>query len=553
MNSRGCHSPAGGRARAVLAGASILGAWTAPALADPPDAGTVTYGTTIVPHLGAAASWTDNILLAPPGDTADAEIWQLLPGIYLKHDSQNFHITLDYEVQGYFYDGGEHGHQIFQNGNLFADTQLLPDWFFVDLGGNKAQGTVDPNVSPAVSALFPTGNLANETSASATPIIRHKFEYVQLDARYGWGFTRYQNIGAVPYELPNTDNQDGSFRLSSIDQNARVTWDASYLRQTTTYTDVVEPRWLDEDANADLGVLVAPGLRLLGQYGRESDLLTSVSAGGFGATSWSGGFDWTPDLLNEVKLMAGRRFFGNTYEALVKHQSRLLTLQVSYSEEPETFSNRFLPQGPSNDLVVIPGVPQFQRLTSDAYLMKLLDARLALTGRLTEIGLDVFSSEQNYFTVNGIQSLLPVADQYRGASLYMTRHMGAQLQGMLSATFDHTDLREGAASAYNDQHYTARLTDQVGLRTTVTLSLDHWVRTGSQLFTVNMVTLSANMYFGNGPTGLPGNSIVPNPVTPGTTLPVAVAPPFLMHGPLSPAAIAMATSVPATAAVPVAP
>ncbi len=553
MTSRGFHSPAGGRARAVLAGASLLGAWAGPALADPPDAGTVTYGTTFVPHLGAGASWTDNILLAPPGNTADAEIWQLLPGIYLKHDSQNLHVTLDYEAQGYFYDGGEHGHQIFQNGNLFADAQLLPDWFYVDVGGNKAQGTVDPNVSPAVSALFPTGNLANETSASGTPIIRHKFQYLQVDARYSWGFTRYQNIGAVPYSLPDTDNQDGSFTLSSVDKNARVTWDASYLRQESTYTNVVEPRWLYEDANADLGVLVASSLRLLGQYGRESDLITSVSAGGFGSTSWSGGFDWSPDELNEVKAMAGRRFFGNTYTALVRHQSRLLTLQVNYTEAPQTFSNRFLPQGPGNDLVVIPGVPQFQRLTSDAYLLKALDARAALTGRLTELGLDAFSTEQNYFTVNGIQAAAPVSDQTRGATLYMTRRMGAQLQAMLSATYDHTDLREGGASTYNDQHYTAHLTDQVGLRTTVTLAVDHWERTGGQVFTVNMVSLTGNMYFGNGPTGLPGNSIVPNPVTPGTTLPVAVAPPFLMHGPLSPAAIAMATSASATAAVPAAP
>lgn len=551
MNSRACHSPAGGRARVLLASASILGAWSAPALADPPDAGTVTYGTTIVPHLGAGAAWTDNILLAPPGDTADAEIWQLMPGIYLKHDSQNFHITLDYEVQGYFYDGGQHGHQIFQNGSLFADTQVLPDWVFVDLGGDKAQGTVDPNVSPAVSSLFPTGNLANETGASVTPIIRHRFEYVQVDARYSWGFTHYQDIGAVAYELPNTDNQDGSFRLSSIDQNARLTWDASYLRQETTYTDVVAPRWLYEDANADLGLLVAPGLRLLGQYGRESDLLTSVSAGGFGATSWAGGFDWTPDLLNEVKLMAGRRFFGNTYAALVKHQSRLVTLQVSYSEEPQTFSNRFLPQGPTSDLVVIPGVTQFQRLTSDAFLMKLLDARAALTGRLTELGLEVTSTEQNYFTVNGLEASAPVSDQSRGATLYMTRRVGMQLQGMLSASYVHTDLREGGPATYNDQHYTARLTDQVGLRTTVTLAVDHWERTGEQVFKVNMVTLNANMTFGNGSTGFP--TIVPNPVTPGTTLPVAAAPPFLMHGPLSPAAIAMATSIPATAAVPAAP
>jgi hypothetical protein len=528
MNSRASHSSGGGRARAVLAGASLLA--VVPALAD----------TTFVPHLGAAAAWTDNIALAPPGQTHDGEIWQLLPGIFLKHDSQNLHVTLDYEVRAYFYGGSQHGHDTYQTGSLFADTQVLPDWLFLDLGGSEQQGTVNPSQNPTISPLFPTGNLANESTASATPIIRHQFSWVQIDARYAWGFTHYQPVGTVDTALPNTHNQDGSFRLSNIDPNARITWDASYLRQETTYTNVVAPRWLYEAAQADLGWLVTPAVRLLARGGKETDLLTSVANGGLGATSWAGGFDWNPDPMNELRLMAGHRFFGNTYEALAKHRSRLLTLQVSYSEEPTSYSNRFLPQAPAQPLVVIPGVPVFQRLTSDAYVLKLLDARVALTGRLTEVGLSLDTREQKYLTVNGVTAGVPASDQSRGATLYATRRMGAQLQAGMTASYMHTDLREGVGETYNDQHYTAQLTDQVGLRTSVILAVDHWERSGSQVFKVNMVTLTANMTFGNAPGGaFPNTPIVPNPVAPGPVAPASIAAPLITPGAMTPALLAL--------------
>ncbi|HLY51450.1 MAG TPA: hypothetical protein VKQ31_00440, partial [Steroidobacteraceae bacterium] len=250
MSSRANHSRARHGAHAALAGAVLLAGWLTPAAAQ----------TTVVPHLGAAAAWTDNLMLAPPGQTSDGEIWQLLPGIYLKHDSQDLHVTLDYELQEYYYSGGLHGRSTFQNGNLYAEGQLLPDWFFVDLGGLRSQGTVDPALTPAISTLFPTGNFANQTIASVGPVIRHKFSAVELNAQYSWGFARYQPIGAVSETLPNADSRSASFTLNNADANARISWGASYLRQETEYTNVVAPHWLYESAMGDLGWLVSPAL-----------------------------------------------------------------------------------------------------------------------------------------------------------------------------------------------------------------------------------------------------------------------------------------------------
>ena len=476
-------------------------------------------------HLGAGAGWTDNILLAPPGETSDAEIYQLLPGIYFKHDSQDLHVTLDYELQGYEYGGGQHDHDLYQSGSFYGDGAILPGWLYVDAGANAGQSVVNPTAPANAGLLFPTGNLADETSGSAAPTLRHTFSWVALDASYTWGFVKYKPVGVVDEPVLSSRNESGRFKLSSPDPKSTLTWNALYQRQQTEFTQVVAPRWLDEIVQADVGWLVATPLRVLAQGGTETNLTKGVADGGLNAPFWLGGFDWSPDQFTEARLMAGHRFFGPTYQASLRHTSRLLTLQVSYNETPTTTSNSALPQAPAENLVVIPGAATFQRVTPDSYVAKALDARAALTGRLTELGLDLTSIEQDYFTLNGVPTANPVADRMRSASVYASRRMGAQLSGSLSATWDHTALREGGSETYNDRTYGLRLNDQVGLHTTVTLAATHTERYGAQRFTVNLVMLTANMAFGNTPTsGAPQGTIAPGAAAPGPIAPGPINP-----------------------------
>src|SRR5579871_1216689 len=87
----------------ALFSAWLFAGWLSPVAAD-------TAETTFTPHIGVSSAWTDNINLAPPGETSNGEIYQLSPGIYLKHESDYLRATLDYEFQQYFYAGGQHGH-----------------------------------------------------------------------------------------------------------------------------------------------------------------------------------------------------------------------------------------------------------------------------------------------------------------------------------------------------------------------------------------------------------------------------------------------------------
>lgn len=512
MSNRLSHGLLGPLARRLTAGAWLL-------LGIPAAHAQTTYTV----HLGAGASWTDNIDLSPPGVTSDAEIWQFLPGIHVKHDGEALQATLDYELQGYQYSGSQRGHDIYQSGNLYGEGTLVRDWLYVDAGAAANQSVGDPTVPANIGLLFPTGNIVDQTSASAAPVLRHKFAWFQLEASYKWGFVKYRPVGTVDEQLYDASNQDGSFKLSSPDAKAELTWGALYNRQETTYTEIVAPRWLYERAQADLGWLISPPMRLLAQGGTETDLSRSVVDGGLSSPFWLGGFDWSASPRDELRFLAGHRFFGKTFEGSLRHQGRLLTAQVSYSETPTTGANRAMPQALSEILVVIPGTPPpgIPRVTPDAYVLKKLDARAALTGRLTEIGVEVSSMEASYLTLNGAPAPVSSSDQIRAATLYVSRRLGARLQGSLQATFDHDTLREGFTQTYNDRVYSLNLSDQLSLHTLLTLTALHTDRFGAQRYGVNLVSLTVNVSFGNTPGGFP--SITPGP--PGATAPAPVYPP----------------------------
>lgn len=513
MSNRLSHGLLGPPARRLIAGAWLLLLGVPAAHAQ----------TTYTVHLGAGASWTDNIDLSPPGVTSDAEIWQLLPGIHVKHDGEALQATLDYELQGYQYSGSQRGHDIYQSGNLYGEGTLVRDWLYVDAGAAANQSVGDPTVPASVGLLFPTGNIVDQTSASGAPVLRHKFAWFQLEASYQWGFVKSKPVGTVAEQLWNASSQDGSFKLSSPDAKAALTWDTLYQRQETTYTQVVAPRWLYELAQAELGWLVAPPLRLLAQGGTETDLARSVVDGGLNSPFWLGGFDWSAGSLDELRLMAGHRFFGKTFQGNLRHRSRLLTVQVSYSETPTTGANGAMPQAVAESLVIIPGTTPLgiPRVTPDAYVLKKLDARAALTGRLTEIGIELSSVDASYFTLNGAPATVSSSDQIRAATLYASRRLGAKLQGSVSATFDHDDLREGFTQNFNDRTYSLNLSDQIGLHTMLTLAATHTDRYGAQRYDVNLVSLTVNVSFGNTPGGFP--SITPG--APGATATAPVYPP----------------------------
>ena len=455
--------------------------------------GTARADTHFEPHIGFDVTWTDNVELAGPGiPKRDELIGQLRPGIRLLHDGQNLTAYLDYELQAIYFQN-QSDSQVFHHGDLGVQYAVLPDWFFIDVGGSRNQTVVDPRQPINAGNMFQTGNLADSTSGQVSPILQHRFRAVELEASYTRGFLRYSRANTVAPTTPvnltldNSQNQSANFSLRSPDPDAPVTWDATYRHDKVDY-DLAQTYEYDR-AYAEVGFLVGRGFRLLAQGGRESDPRKNVSTGGLDEGSYKGGFEWRQGERNEVRALVGHRFFGRTYEGLWRYTGRVLDSQVSYNEGPTTQTQERVVRGITAPTDFPPGLdPNFSRATSDVYLSKLLNARIGLRGRVTDIFLSGNWERRDYLLLGDVQ------DKTTGANLLVSRRLGPQVTVEATVGYADSHLREG--DAYQDKTYSLRMRRQIGNKTQLTLTGNRIERTGgTQPYTANWVLLGIEMNF----------------------------------------------------------
>ncbi|HEU4627858.1 MAG TPA: hypothetical protein VFS52_24110, partial [Steroidobacteraceae bacterium] len=156
----------------------------------------------------------------------------------------------------------------------------------------------------------------------------------------------------------------------------------------------------------------------------------------------------------------------------------------------------------------------FSRTTSDVYLSKLLDGRIGLRGRVTDIFLGANWERRDYLYLGGIE------DKYLGVSLLVSRRLGPRVTIEASAAYTDSQLREGGS--YTDRTYALSLLRQIGNKTHLTLTGNRIDRTGiSSAYTANWVLLGIEVNFagadhvGGGDRGFAGG----RPATRANTLP----------------------------------
>lgn len=444
------------------------------------------------PRLGITAMWMDNVNLAQsPAPKQEEYIGQVTPGLRLEQSGRRVNTFLNYEAQALFYEKDGDRNEVFHQGDLGMNIEAVPDWFFLDLGGRYAQSIVDPTQPANRGNLFGVGNLVDTAAATITPSLQHAFGEVELSAAYTRGFVDYRGAlddgTAVPDQAEDSDNEEANLSLGMDDRNAPVTWQARYHWEQAEYDSLLPFEY--ERADGELGVRITRSLRLLGRGGAESDPRTLVAEGGLDESFWEAGFSWSRDERNELRLLVGERFFGTSYEALLRLSGRILSAQFGYDQEPTTQAQRFALRKPPTamDPEPIPD-PEFGRVEAEAYLSKRLSGQLGLTGRLTEIYLNVLSEQREYLRLAGTE------DRLRSVDLSVSRRFGARTTGEIGANLLKADVREGGS--YDEQAYRISVSRQVGQRTALFLAADHVERSGDlQDYDANWVSLGLQMTF----------------------------------------------------------
>jgi hypothetical protein len=386
------------------------------------------------PSLELSATYIDNLELAGPGDEQIEDVvWEVNPTILLTHRAQRITTDLAYTMQNLFYTDDSDRNETFHQLEFSSDLTFVPDMLFLDVGASIAQQLVDPAGPANPNNLFDVGNYVDGVALRARPYLSHEFSGVQVDAEYGYAHVEYDEIDpgtALPSE--DSENTVAVASVGGADEDALVTWQLRYDAEETDYD--ISADYAYETAAAELGWRLSPNLRLLAEGGSETDLSEDLSSGGLDSNFWMAGFRWRPNARDELEVRGGERFFGNTYFFRWRHQARQLQLELQYNEEPTTVSAVFAFQPPPATEVP-PQDPTNFRLTSEAYIRRDLEGTLTLTGRRTEIELEVFGERRRYVESN-------LTERTVGGELNVTRVMSPRVDLEFRGSWTLTDLTD---------------------------------------------------------------------------------------------------------------
>jgi hypothetical protein len=433
------------------------------------------------PSLELSATYIDNLELAGPGDEQIEDVvWEVNPTILLTHRAQRITSDLAYTMQNLFYTDDSDRNETFHQLEFSSDLTFVPDMLFLDVGASIAQQLVDPAGPANPNNLFDVGNYVDGVALRARPYLSHDFSGVQVDAEYGYAHVEYDEIDPGT-ALPSEDSENSAIVTSvgGADEDALISWELRYNADETDYETSADYAY--EIARGELGWRIQPNFRLLAEGGAETDLSEDLASGGLDSSFWMAGFRWRPDGRNELEVRGGERFFGNTYFFRWRRQSRQLQFDVEYSEEPTTVSAVYAFQPPPATEVP-PQDPTSFRLTSEAYVRRNLEGTLTLTGRRTELDLNLFGERRRY-----VESEL--TERTVGGALELTRVMSPRVSLGCRGSYTLTDL----TGDRENEDYDVTLSTDFSLtsRSSLLFELQHLERSAEEEgYEVNMATLS---------------------------------------------------------------
>jgi hypothetical protein len=455
----------------------------------------------IEPYVEAGFGYIDNVTLLSDDDPdkLNSLAFQIAPGIDLGYASSRFRASLGYKFQYLNYYSDVDENRSYHNLNASGVAQVIPDWFRVSARLNYGQVIEDADGRVNYNNLFITSNQRDVFSGSITPGLSHDFGRVTGEASYTVGFVDYKGGGQGQF---GSFNDSDVYRIDagvfSSDQEQRFVWGLRYSSSETEYKPVdvatglpppfppfVEQQFAPfpyDRAWADVSLAVSRTLRLVGEFGYESDLIGTTDDddplnddeidtrdGGLDETFWSAGVRWAPDARTSVEARAGDRFFGTSYFFEARRQARQLELRALYREEPTTNSERRVLEEP------LPGEDNDPQ-RSDPFVLTEVRGTLTLDGRRTRIAFDVFGIERDYldFASNSKRT---------GVQITATRDFSATMRLEVELSTEDVDQasREVARdnSDYRLNRFTVDLTRELGSRSEVSAVAGLNQKTGS--------------------------------------------------------------------------
>ncbi|HEX7326319.1 MAG TPA: TIGR03016 family PEP-CTERM system-associated outer membrane protein [Rhodanobacteraceae bacterium] len=351
--------------------------------------------------------YTDNVGLAARGKPSrDSFITQIEPFIKSGFRTPRVSGMFDFSLTGYQYAGGPSHHQLAADLNGQATAVLIPQHLFIDGMATYGRQVVNNALPVASGTYFLDNNQANVASASLSPYwVQDLGPVGTMILRYSHGRVLYNDRNVAGDHpgllsgLPDTASNGVQFSLTSP-KFETWGWNLGYSDQR------LDPDFGSsiEFANARVGISrqVSQDLQLLADVGKETKFLPNGTYERLGSGYWDVGFEWS-NTLNSLKLMAGHRFFGHSYDFSWTHVAALLSTTLSYIEQPTDLNQQLLAQNPSEILTAPPTTSSLipSLLDRRVYLMKRATASATYTMPKGSLNLTVYDESRDFLNLGG--------------------------------------------------------------------------------------------------------------------------------------------------------
>jgi hypothetical protein len=217
--------------------------------------------------------------------------------------------------------------------NAAATGELLKDLFFVDGRATIMQQNLTLLGPQAVNNVSATGNRTDIRTMSISPYLRHRFGSLAT------GEVRYlHNEVSSSNSIVNSSADAYSANINSGEAFRILNWGLNYSNQMIHFHQSNRTAEL-ERAFGNLRYTVTPQFALTATGGYERNSFISIR-GNPSSPMWTVGFLWRPTERTNIALSGGQRFFGDTYNALASHRTRLTAWDASYDESVSTFNQQ---------------------------------------------------------------------------------------------------------------------------------------------------------------------------------------------------------------------
>lgn len=391
-------------------------------------------GGVFEPRVEAAVQYASNTGLASGSESRNESLGlELAPGLYASYSVGSIIAAIDYSLIGRAWDDSDANnvtHRLEANGQWYA----VPEWLSLQGQASYGDTIIDPRngLNYGGRGIFGSSNLAEVATASGGPVLRHVFRLFQVSAQYSYGRTWYLDEGkgdpSTEFDLGrDVIDQNAGVSIGTSPSDARFSGQLFYNWRESEFENQFPYRY--ERAGFDGAYQVLRTLWLVGDVGRESDLLVSTMEGGLDADFWDVGLRWMPSRNTSAEARYGERFFGESYSFSMNHQARLLRFTASYSEQPTVETQRvslrdFFPGE------LPPGIPDIDLgLYNKPYVAKSARAGVSLAGARTTVSISGHQYEREFLeeTLAGETS--------RGLTLGATRQFASNLSGRFTLSY----------------------------------------------------------------------------------------------------------------------